>query len=383
MSFVSPKHNQQWGSPTFTVTGKAADNVAVANVFYSLNNGSWVNATTANGWTNWNGSLTLTPGTNTVRAYAVDSSANCSATNSVSFEYVVRMPITALVYGLGVPNPKWGSLQPKFSDRTLLPVNEKVKLTAKAAHGFAFTNWTDGSGKVLTNGTVLQFIMTTNLALHANFVDTARPKLSITTPKARQKLSSGIIAASGKATDNAAVKAVYCSVNGSAWSAAVLATNSSHWSATLTLTPGTNVLRAYARDTSGNLSPTNSITFEYQVAAQPQVLAQASAANTQAQTAPAILQAVAAPASGQFALALTGTPGACLRPAGFHRPPKLVPPGHQPVPLHLRRSRRRPLSPALLSRPFPPLICTPWFCPGGWHGRSGWSNGWLFSSYKS
>ena len=73
LSFVSPTLNQQWGSPTFTVSGKAADNVALAHVFYSLNNGSWVNATTANGWTNWNGSLTLTPGTNTVRAYAVDS----------------------------------------------------------------------------------------------------------------------------------------------------------------------------------------------------------------------------------------------------------------------------------------------------------------------
>ena len=310
LSFVSPKHNQQWSSPTFTVTGKAADNVAVGNVLYSLNNGPWVNATTANGWTNWSGSLNLTPGTNTVRAYAVDSNANRSATNSVSFEYVVRMPITALVYGLGVPNPKWGSLQPKFSDRTLLPINEKVKLTAKASHGFAFTNWTDGSGKLLTNGTVLQFIMSTNLALHANFVDVTRPKLSITTPKARQKLTNGLIAASGKATDNVAVRAVYCSLNASAWSAAVLATNSSHWSATLTLTPGTNVLRAYALDTSGNRSPTNSITFEFQVAAQPQVVAQVSAAHAEAQTAPALLQAVAAPASGQFALALTGTPGA-------------------------------------------------------------------------
>ena len=309
VSIVSPKFNQQWSNATFTVTGKAGDNIAVGNVLYSLNSGPWTNATTANSWTNWTGSLNLTPGTNTVQAYAVDSSGNRSTTNTIRFEYVVLMPVTAQVYGLGVLNPKWGSLSPNFSSGKSLPVNEKSKVTARASHGFAFTNWTDGSGKVLTNGHTLQFIMTTNLALHANFVDTTRPTLSIVTPKTRQKLTNGIIVADGRATDNAAVQAVYYSLNGSAWSAAVLATNSSQWSATLILTPGTNTVLAYALDTSGNASTTHSVTFEYQTAAQPQIVAQASAALAEEQTAPAILEALAAPANGQFALSITGTAG--------------------------------------------------------------------------
>src|SRR5258706_7498437 len=141
VSFVSPKLNLQWTNATFTVTGTAADNVAVGNVFYSLNGNLWTNAMTANGWTNWTASLDLTPGTNTIQAYAVDSSGNRSATNSVSFEFVVLMPVVAQVYGLGVPNPKWGSLTPKFTSQKLLPINEKSKLTAKASHGFAFVNW--------------------------------------------------------------------------------------------------------------------------------------------------------------------------------------------------------------------------------------------------
>jgi hypothetical protein len=277
---------------------------------YSLNSGPWLNATTANGWTNWSGSLALTPGTNTVQAYAVDSSGNRSATNTVSFEYVVLMPVTAQVYGLGVPNPKWGSLHPNYTNGTPLAVNEKGTLTARAAHGFAFTNWTDGAGKVLTNGHTLHFSMTTNLSLHANFVDSTKPKLSIATPRARQKLTNGIIVATGKATDNVAVRAVYYSLNGSAWSAAVLTTNSSQWSATLALTPGNNLLLAYALDTSGNSSATHSVTFEYQLVAQPQVVAQSPAALAVEQTAPAILAAVAPPASGQFALSVTGTAGA-------------------------------------------------------------------------
>ena len=58
----------------FTVTGKAGDNVAVGAVYYSLNGSGWTAATTGNNWTNWTANLTLTPGTNTVQAYAVDTS---------------------------------------------------------------------------------------------------------------------------------------------------------------------------------------------------------------------------------------------------------------------------------------------------------------------
>ena len=298
---ASPKLNQQLKTTTFTVTGKAADNVAVANVFYSLNSRPWTNAITANAWTNWNSSLALTPGTNIFQAYAVDTSGNRSFTNSVSFEYVVLMPVTAQAYGLGVPNPKWGSFAPKYSSQTRLPVNEKTKVTAKPAHGFAFTNWTDGTGKFLTNGPTLQFIMTTNLSLHANFVDILKPTSTIVSPKARQKFTTGSLTVVGKAADNVAVQTVYCSLNASPWSA-VIPTNS-RWSATLTLSPGTNVLHAFAIDTSGNCSTTNSVAFDY----QPTTKSSASQPDFQAE--PALLTALPAPADGQFALSLAGTEG--------------------------------------------------------------------------
>ena len=94
LSIVSPTLNQQWSNATFTASGKAADNVAVATVYYSLNGGLWTNATTANNWTNWSASLPLTPGTNSLQAYALDASGNASATNTVQFKYVANAPAT-------------------------------------------------------------------------------------------------------------------------------------------------------------------------------------------------------------------------------------------------------------------------------------------------
>ena len=76
---TAPTSNQQCTNGTFTVTGKASDNVAVGTVYYSLNSSGWTMATTGNNWTNWTANLTLTPGTNTVQAYAVDTSGNTLA----------------------------------------------------------------------------------------------------------------------------------------------------------------------------------------------------------------------------------------------------------------------------------------------------------------
>jgi hypothetical protein len=66
---------------TFTVAGTAGDNAGVAGVWYQLNGGGWTLAATTNNWTNWWATLSLTPGNNTFRVYAMDS-------NSRQFLYV-------------------------------------------------------------------------------------------------------------------------------------------------------------------------------------------------------------------------------------------------------------------------------------------------------
>lgn len=96
LSIVSPAPNQRSTNGVIDVTGKAADNVAVAGVYYSLNGGTWTNALTTNDWANWTApGLSLTAGTNLVQACAVDTSGNVSTTNSVKVVYVISTPVNA------------------------------------------------------------------------------------------------------------------------------------------------------------------------------------------------------------------------------------------------------------------------------------------------
>src|SRR5208283_5762255 len=235
--------------------------------YCSLNGSGWTAVTTTNGWMNWTAGVTLTPGTNTVQAYAVDTSGNISATNTVKFVYVVLKPLTVQIIGLGTVKTNCGTLSPNYSTGTLLAINENYAMTASAVtnSGFGFTNWTDGSSNVLTNGATLRFTMQPNLVLKANFVDVQKPSVSIVSPSSNQQWTNGTFTVVGKAGDNVAVGAVYYSLNGSGWTAVTTTNNWTNWTANLTLTPGTNTVQAYAVDTSGNLSTTNSVRFEYVV----------------------------------------------------------------------------------------------------------------------
>ena len=85
LTISAPTANQRMPSAVATVAGTASDNWKVAGVWYQFNTGLWLPVNTTNGWTNWNTSLTLTAGTNSVKAYALDLGGNYSLTNSVSF----------------------------------------------------------------------------------------------------------------------------------------------------------------------------------------------------------------------------------------------------------------------------------------------------------
>ncbi len=91
-------------------------------------------------------------------------------------------------------------------------------------------------------------------------VDVTPPTLNIISPTPGQLWSNATFSATGTADDNVAVSNVWCQVNGNDWSAAMGSTN---WEASVTLAPGTNTIRAYAADTSGNLSPTSSVLVVY------------------------------------------------------------------------------------------------------------------------
>ena len=71
----------------YVIWGNAADNLAVSNVFYSLNNGAWMAASSTNNWKKWTANVSLVPGANTFSAYSMDGTSNKSATATMAIDY--------------------------------------------------------------------------------------------------------------------------------------------------------------------------------------------------------------------------------------------------------------------------------------------------------
>jgi uncharacterized repeat protein (TIGR02543 family) len=312
LNIVSPTPNQHTTNFNFILTGKTHDNMAVAAVYYSFNGSSFALASTADNWANWAADLLLSPGTNFVQAYAVDTSGNISPTNTVKFVYLaVLTPLTVSINGNG-------SVTPNYNGK-YLPINMGYSMTAAAGAGFKFTGWT---GSITTSSATLHFIMSSNLSFTANFVDVARPTVNIVSPTANQHTTNSTFTLLGKAGDNVAVAAVQYSLNGGAWTNASTANNWTNWSDSLTLIAGTNIVQVCSVDTSGNISPTNTVKFVYVVPATSTVNVTTATPNfTPIISAPAVAPAVsAAPApatlftgwftNGQYAFDVIGTTNA-------------------------------------------------------------------------
>jgi hypothetical protein len=254
VTITAPTASEKWSNSLFTVAGKAKDNVAVTNVFVSLNGGDWGSALLTNNGSNWTQQVTLIPGTNTIAAFAVDSSGNNSATNQVKMFYYLPAPLALATNGGGAVTP--------YHDGSMLNLGFGYALTAKAATGSKFVNWTDGLGNPITNGLILKFTMTSNADFVANFEDIARPTLTITNPvKSGAKCSNNVIfTVAGKCGDNVGVSNVMVSLNSADWQTAALGGTSSNWTQQVTLIPGTNTIAAFAMDAAGNVSLTNTTT---------------------------------------------------------------------------------------------------------------------------
>jgi glucose/arabinose dehydrogenase len=252
VTVVVPKSGQRVSNEMFSATGTAKDNVLVAAVWHQLNGAAW---TTASGTTNWTADLTLVPGNNVLNTYAVDINGNISKTNSVTFLRVLLTPLVVQIEGSGSVNPNYNGQS--------LEIGKSYTMTAKAAKGFAFSNW---SGSIVTNKTKLTFVMTSNLTFTANFVDVQAPLNVITFPPVNKKVTNTLLTVSGKATDNVGVTAVGVQLNGSGWYSADTTNSWTNWfAAGLVPNSGGNLVQAWAADVAGNVSKTNSVKFTYVV----------------------------------------------------------------------------------------------------------------------
>lgn len=258
ITITNPAANARFtNNAAVTVQGTAADNLQVAAVNYQLNGGGWNIAT---GTTNWQTSVTLVQGTNVFQAFSVDTAGNNSPTNSRTNILVLTAPIVVQTNGVGTVSPNFNG--------QMLEIGKSYSMTATAGTGFKFTNWT---GSLITNAATLNFTMVSNLTFTAIFIDTNKPTFSITNLTTGQRISNSVFTVKGTAIDNWQIGGVQYQLNGGALSNATTANNWTNWAADLVLVPGTNVFLAYAMDTSGNNSVTNSVNFIFVVTNQLQL----------------------------------------------------------------------------------------------------------------
>jgi len=246
------KTGEKWSNAAFTVSGNSADNVAVSNVLMSLNGGDWAVTSLTNNGSNWTEQVILAPGTNTIAAFAVDTSGNVSKTNSVTLLYLLNTPLKLNINGDGTVKP--------ITNDEQLAINLNYAMTATPAKGFAFQYWS--GGVTMSRNPKLTFTMSSNLTISANFRDATKPVSKITSPVAKENWTNSTITATGGASDNVGVVGVWVQINNDGWAEAETINNFTNWSATnLTVLAGNNLLQAFAVDAAGNVSVTNKVQF--------------------------------------------------------------------------------------------------------------------------
>ncbi len=156
VAISSPAAGARLTSTPVIISGTASDNVAVAQVLYSLNGSSFQAAT---GTSAWQATGNPVPGLNTVQVKSVDTAGNESAVVSRTFSFVVTSTLNLSIAGSG-------QVAPNLNGRSL-EVGRNYVVTAVPAPGFVFDGWSGGSPNPSAN---LRFTMQENLALQANFI---------------------------------------------------------------------------------------------------------------------------------------------------------------------------------------------------------------------
>ena len=153
---VSPAANARLTNGAITLRGRASDNLDVAQVLVSLNDGPFQ---TAVGTTNWSLPLNLAAGPNRIRVKAVDVTGLESGTTNRTVTYVVRLPMIVGTSGSGTIAPNLNGV--------LLEVGKRYSMTAVPGAGYIVSNWV---GTVAAETAALSFVMHSNANVTAQFV---------------------------------------------------------------------------------------------------------------------------------------------------------------------------------------------------------------------
>ncbi|MCI0347946.1 MAG: Ig-like domain-containing protein, partial [Acidobacteriales bacterium] len=167
ITVTSPANNSVVTNSSVILYGTASDDAGIQRVLCQLNGGAFENAT---GTTSWSAPALLVPGTNTIILKSVDLAGNESAPITHKLIYAVRAPISIMTSGNGTILPDL--------DGQWLEIGRTYTVTAQPAAGFAFSSW---SG-IPSTSAQLTFVMEEDLQIVANFVDSAKPTVAVTSP---------------------------------------------------------------------------------------------------------------------------------------------------------------------------------------------------------
>ena len=274
----SPANLQVFNASAITVSGTASDNVAVAKVEVSLNNGTWQAAT---GTIDWSAPLTLVLGPNFIRARATDTSNNTDQ----DIVYVTLVNDTGPQPDTTPPSISISApLESQTVNLSALEVrgtasdNAGVRLVEVRLNGGAWapatgnTSWTASVDLVLgsnlvearaadfSNNTATASVNVTYTNDTGPPPDTVRPEIAIVQPANGQKFNVTAVTVSGTASDNVGLSKVEVRGDSAVWK---LATGTTSWAATLTLVNGSNRIDAVAYDNSGNTASASvNVTYE-------------------------------------------------------------------------------------------------------------------------
>ena len=159
ISIAAPQRGAHINSSALTIKGTTSGEVAVARVYFQLDDVGWQLARSSDNWAHWQANVTMPLGNHVVEAFAESVLSTFSKTNSVAFSCVVTSaPVVVEINGDGIVNPNL--------DGQFLQLGKSYSMTAVPAIGSLFAGW---SGDVETNAPKVVFVMQSNLVLQANF----------------------------------------------------------------------------------------------------------------------------------------------------------------------------------------------------------------------
>jgi hypothetical protein len=251
------------GTTSIEVEGTASDNNDIEKVEISSDKVTWK---TADGTNNWNLSISVNAGNNTIYARAFDTAGN-SAIDSVNF--TVKIESDNIPPELYIISPSEGET---FSFKTkeievsgIATDDESVSIVKVSSDGVIFNNAIGQDNWLYTISvepgvykiTVTAEDQSGNVAKkYVNFTvlaDDEPPTLDIKNHFSGEKLSAGTekITLTGSASDNDEVVTVEVSTDNSTWQTA---DGTESWSISIELTPGKNIIYIRVTDANNNIN---------------------------------------------------------------------------------------------------------------------------------